>query len=114
MIMMIAMIMIMMMFIIMTIESDNNRYDIEWNIIYTSHYITTTIIIIIIYTGSLIHTVIEPSEEIRYLTCSTLYQLIKRVNEINAAPILHPYFQEMIIFLQVQLRDPYPEVKVIN
>ena len=84
--------------------------------IYTSHYIATTIIIIIIiiYTGSSIHTVIEPSEEIRYLTCSTLYQLIKRVNEINAAPILHPYFQEMIIFLQVQLRDPYPEVKVSN
>ena len=85
--------------------------------IYTSHYIRTTtiiIIIIIVYIGNSMHTVIEPSEEIRYLTCSTLYQLIKRVNEINAAPILHPYFQEMIIFLQVQLRDPYPEVKVSN
>ena len=64
--------------------------------------------------GTITHKVIEPSEEIRLYTCSTLHQLIKRVYDINAAPILHPYFQEIILFLEAQLRDPYPELKVIK
>jgi len=42
-----------------------------------------------------------------------LQALIKRVCAIGACPVLHPYFQEIIFFLQVQLKDPYPELKVV-
>jgi hypothetical protein len=63
--------------------------------------------------GAITHSVVEPSEEIRYLTCNTLFGLIQRVCAIGACPVLHPYFQEIIMFLQTQLRDPHPEVKVV-
>lgn len=61
--------------------------------------------------GSL-HAVIEQSEELRLLTCRVLGTLIKRVGELNAFTILHPYFHEIILFLQFQLRDPYPDLKL--
>jgi len=58
------------------------------------------------------HTVLEPSEEIRLLTCQTLATLIQRLCSIGAASVLHPYFHESVMFLQAQLRDPYPELKM--
>jgi hypothetical protein len=63
--------------------------------------------------GVMTHTVVEPSEEIRLLNCVSLFALIKRVCAIGACPVLHPYFQEIVLFLQVQLKDPYPELKVV-
>ena len=64
--------------------------------------------------GAITHTVVEPSEEIRYLNCVSLLALIKRVCAIGACPVLHPYFQEIIFYLQIQLKDPYPELKVVT
>lgn len=55
--------------------------------------------------------VVEPSEEIRFLACDALLALLQRVHVLGAYPILHPYFEEIIIYLQLQLRDPYPELK---
>jgi hypothetical protein len=55
--------------------------------------------------------VVEPSEEIRFLACDALLALLQRVHALGAYPILHPYFEEIIIYLQLQLRDPYPELK---
>lgn len=63
--------------------------------------------------GVMTHTVVEPSEEIRLLNCVSLFALIKRVCAIGACPVLHPYFQEIVLFLQIQLKDPYPELKVV-
>lgn len=63
--------------------------------------------------GILTHHVIEVSEEIRLQSCKALYSLIKRVIHLKSSPILHPYFQEMVIYLQTQLRDPYPDLKII-
>eukprot|EP00601_Ochromonadales_sp_CCMP2298_P021879 CAMPEP_0173319452 /NCGR_PEP_ID=MMETSP1143-20121109/28239_1 /TAXON_ID=483371 /ORGANISM="non described non described, Strain CCMP2298" /LENGTH=243 /DNA_ID=CAMNT_0014262847 /DNA_START=91 /DNA_END=820 /DNA_ORIENTATION=+ len=51
------------------------------------------------------HTVVEPSEEIRLLSCQTLATLIHRMQEVGACPVLHPYFQEIVVYLQAQLRD---------
>jgi len=58
------------------------------------------------------HTVIEPSEEVRMLACQTLSTLIRRLCGIGATSVLHPYFHESIMFLQAQLRDPYPDLKL--
>lgn len=55
--------------------------------------------------------VVEPSEEIRFLACDALLALLLRVHTLGAYPILHPYFEEIIIYLQLQLRDPYPDLK---
>ena len=57
------------------------------------------------------HPVVEPSEEIRLIACQTLSTLVKRLCSIGAASVLHPYFHETIMFVQAQLRDPYPEIK---
>mmetsp|Transcript_28473 Transcript_28473/g.64496 ORF Transcript_28473/g.64496 Transcript_28473/m.64496 type:complete len:821 (-) Transcript_28473:7-2469(-) len=57
------------------------------------------------------HTVVEPSEEIRLLSCQTLATLIHRMQEVGACPVLHPYFQEIVVYLQAQLRDPFPDLK---
>lgn len=62
--------------------------------------------------GVMTHTVVEPSEEIRLIACTGLLTLIKRVATIGACPVLHPYFQEIVMFLQIQLKDPYPDLKV--
>lgn len=57
-------------------------------------------------------TVVEPAEEIRNLSCEALYSLIKRVKSAGATPILHPYFEDIVMYLQMQLKDPYPELKM--
>jgi hypothetical protein len=62
--------------------------------------------------GAASHVVVEPSEEIRLSNCVTLLGLIKRVIALRASPVLHPYFQEIIMFLQAQLHDPYHELKI--
>ena len=59
------------------------------------------------------HIVIEPSEEIRYLLCDTLTSLISKLVALDATSILQPYFHDIVIFTQVQLKDPYPELKIL-
>lgn len=58
------------------------------------------------------HTVVESSEEIRLLTCRTLTVLIDRLIHLQAMSVLQPYFNDAVLFLQSQLRDPYPELKI--
>jgi len=62
--------------------------------------------------GSVGHSVVEPAEEIRLLSCKTISTLISRVQLLGSQSILHPYFHEMVMFLQAQLRDSYPDLKV--
>jgi hypothetical protein len=57
--------------------------------------------------------IIESSEEIRFLTCDALYCLLKRSIELNNCSILHPYFEDIVFFLQTQLRDPLPDLKAL-
>ena len=61
--------------------------------------------------GVLVHNVIEESEEIRNLSCKVLGTLLRRAVEIGASSVLHPYFHEIIMYLQMQLRDPFPDLK---
>ena len=53
--------------------------------------------------SSATHKVIEESEEIRLLCCRSLGVLIRRVCSMGSASILHPYFHEIVIFLQTHL-----------
>ena len=62
-------------------------------------------------TGELIHHVVEESEEIRYLLCKLLGCLLKRTIFSKSSSILHPYFHEIVMYLQMQIRDPFPELK---
>lgn len=62
-------------------------------------------------TGALVHSVIEESEEIRNLSCIVLGVLLRRSIMIGASSILHPYFHEIIMYLQMQLKDPFPDLK---
>eukprot|EP01038_Epipyxis_sp_PR26KG_P013352 gene13352-17908_t len=64
-------------------------------------------------TGLLTHHVIEVSEEIRLLLCTTLHSLISKIVDLRSYSILHPYFHDIIIYLQSQLHDPYHELKII-
>jgi len=59
------------------------------------------------------YTVVESSEELRLLGCLVLSTLIRKLCGQSAASVLHPYFFEIIIFLQTQLRDPFPETKIV-
>ena len=56
--------------------------------------------------------VVETSEELRLLGCSVLSTLITKLCGQGAASVLHPYFYEIVMFLQAQLRDPFPDVKI--
>mmetsp|Transcript_32943 Transcript_32943/g.33555 ORF Transcript_32943/g.33555 Transcript_32943/m.33555 type:complete len:1209 (+) Transcript_32943:51-3677(+) len=58
------------------------------------------------------HRVVDTSEEIRLLTFRTLSTLVHKLTDSGASGLLHPYFQEVIIYTQAQLRDPYPELKL--
>lgn len=58
------------------------------------------------------YAVVETSEEIRLLGCSVLVTLIRKLCSQGAASVLHPYFYDMVIFLQAQLRDPFAETKI--
>jgi hypothetical protein len=61
--------------------------------------------------GVATHTVVESSEEIRHLACRTLGCLVRKMISAGGSAILHPYFHEIIMYLQTQLRDPFPELK---
>lgn len=61
--------------------------------------------------GLLTHSVIEVSEEIRLLALQTLHTLFKRTTSLGSSTILHPYFQECIMYIQHQLRDPFHDIK---
>ena len=63
-------------------------------------------------TGLLTHHVVEPSEEVRLLSCKTISSLLTRIGDLQACSILHPYFHELIMYVQLQLRDPYPDLKL--
>jgi len=58
-------------------------------------------------------TVVEASEELRLLSCVVLATLIRKLCGQGAASVLHPYFFEVVIFLQTQLRDPFPDTKAV-
>lgn len=61
--------------------------------------------------GILTHSVIEESEEIRNLSCKVLGSLLRKTAAIGASSMLHPYFHEVIMYLQMQLKDPFPDLK---
>lgn len=54
----------------------------------------------------------ETSEEIRLMACQGLGLVIRRAISIGACHIIHPFFHEIILFLQAQLRDTFPDLKV--
>lgn len=58
------------------------------------------------------YAVVETSEEIRLWGCNVLGTLIRKLSSQGAASVLHPYFYDIVIFLQAQLRDPYAETKI--
>jgi hypothetical protein len=62
-------------------------------------------------TGIDVYTVVEPSEEVRLQSLQSLSALIHRCCHVGTGGVLHPYLHECVIFTQMQLRDPYPEVK---
>lgn len=63
--------------------------------------------------GGTISTNIETSEEIRLQAVHALGVVIRRCGE-GTVPmsLLLPYFHDIILFLQLQLRDPNPDAKV--
>ena len=59
------------------------------------------------------HAVVEPSEECRLAVLRLVsVGLVDTLLARETTPLLHPYFHDLILFLQAHLRDPYPEVKV--
>ena len=61
--------------------------------------------------GMLTYSVVEESEEIRNLSCKVLGTLLRKAAAIGASSMLHPYFHEVVMYLQMQLRDPFPDLK---
>jgi len=61
--------------------------------------------------GAAVLKVVEPSEEIRHLACRVLCTLLRRAVALGASSILHPYFHEAVMYLQMQLKDPFPDLK---
>ena len=59
----------------------------------------------------LVHTVVEPAEEMRLLACTALFTLVEKLCALGASTVLHPYFHDVVLFTQSQLRDPYPAIK---
>ena len=55
---------------------------------------------------------IESSEEIRLLLCRSLTLLIQRTLRLNSISLLFPYIQDIMLCLQYQVHDPYPEIKM--
>lgn len=62
--------------------------------------------------GSVSVNVIETSEEIRLLAVSCVGALVNKLIRDSSQSIIHPYFHELIMFLQAQLRDTFPDVKI--
>lgn len=54
----------------------------------------------------------ETAEELRLLLCQCVSTLICRSAILGASTILHPYFHEIVLYLQSQLLDPNPECKM--
>lgn len=63
--------------------------------------------------GILSTSVVETSEEIRLLSCQIFDVLISKLYSLGASSVLHPYFQEIVIYVQFQLKDPYPDIKYL-
>jgi hypothetical protein len=57
---------------------------------------------------------VESSEEIRYASIQALVELIKRAKDLDCMPILHPYFEDIMIILQLSVHDANPETKVLT
>ncbi|GMH56157.1 hypothetical protein TrRE_jg12906, partial [Triparma retinervis] len=55
--------------------------------------------------------VVEPSEEVRLLLCDVVGALLKAGVSYGSLSILNPYFSDLVLILQSQLRDPYPVLK---
>jgi nitrogen regulatory protein PII len=58
------------------------------------------------------HKVVEPSEEVRLLLCQLLGTMLERCIQNNAAAQMQPYFHETVVFIQAQVNDPFPDLKV--
>mmetsp|Transcript_8008 Transcript_8008/g.15970 ORF Transcript_8008/g.15970 Transcript_8008/m.15970 type:complete len:1121 (-) Transcript_8008:54-3416(-) len=56
-------------------------------------------------------TVVEPSEEVRLLLCDLISSLLKAGVGYGTLSCLNPYFSDLVLILQSQLRDPYPALK---
>ena len=66
---------------------------------------------------SLVHnsskvTVVEPSEEVRLMLCNLISALLKSGVGYGSLQHLNPYFSDLVLILQSQLRDPFPQLKV--
>jgi len=64
-------------------------------------------------TGMQTHTVVEESEEVRLLASQCLLSLIERLTELDSLAVLNPYFADLVLYLQCQLRDLFPELKQV-
>ncbi|GMH58956.1 hypothetical protein TL16_g02727 [Triparma laevis f. inornata] len=65
---------------------------------------------------SLVHnsskvTVVEPSEEVRLMLCNLISALLKSGVGYGSLQHLNPYFSDLVLILQSQLRDPFPQLK---
>ena len=56
--------------------------------------------------------VVEQSEEIRCIMCRVVGVLIKRTITLGSSQVLHSYFHELIMYLQMQIKDPFPDLKI--
>ena len=55
---------------------------------------------------------IEPNEELRLALCNTFNSLICGLVARNALPLLDAYYSDIILALQTNLKDPFPDVKI--
>ncbi|KAG5177053.1 hypothetical protein JKP88DRAFT_333726 [Tribonema minus] len=55
--------------------------------------------------------VVEPSEELRLLLCRLAGGVARALSARGAAAVLRPYFDDAVLLLACQLRDPYPTLK---
>jgi hypothetical protein len=58
------------------------------------------------------HVIFEPNEETRLALCRTVKCLVDSIMEVNATEMLEPYYADLIMSLQTNLKDPFPEVKI--
>lgn len=56
--------------------------------------------------------VVEPSEEIRLLLAKLVGKIVETAVQAGAASTLRPYFDDIMLLLACQLRDPFPDLKV--
>ena len=58
--------------------------------------------------------VVSLNFQVRLIAVQSLLSLILRLKELDSLAVLNPYFADLILFLQCQTRDLFPEVKVIS